>query len=404
MKMNNRIWLAALALAMAGAMPLQAGANAAVERPAVRAVIAGTTLPELQSLLAAQPQLTFGNAGDVTPSGLPRLYGVTARALKQHASAEQIAALREHYERDAKQGNVTALWSAGKFHEEGLGGARDYLAAMAWYRQAADKGDSDAQNQIGYLYSNAFGVKQDWNEALAWYRKAAESGNATAQHNLAWRYKNGEGVKRNDRQSAAWFAKSAKQGMPEAQFQLAKAYLTGKGVKKNPAVALDWLRKSAAQMPEGAAAQNLLGELTRDGHAGLKKDAAAAQQHFRSAAEAGDRDAAYNLAAMLAARNERESYPEAIYWYSYAADQEHILAQLQMGEQYEKGYGMPRTPEVAAHYYRKAAEQGNVTAQYRLGMMLKSGNGVVQNEVEAKAWLDKAIKQGYRPALMAVVH
>lgn len=69
-------------------------------------------------------------------------------------------------------------------------------------------------------------------------------------------------------------------------------------------------------------------------------------------------------------------------------------AQLQLGNCYENGYGLPRDPVAAVDWYRRAAGQGSDEAQLRMGLCCLAGNGVDKNAAEAVRWFRRAAEQG----------
>lgn len=74
-------------------------------------------------------------------------------------------------------------------------------------------------------------------------------------------------------------------------------------------------------------------------------------------------------------------------------------AEYAMGVLYENGFGVPKTPQLAADWYRKAAEQGNSDAQYNLGAMNEHGVGIPVNYAEAARWYRPAAEAGDIDAL-----
>ena len=81
----------------------------------------------------------------------------------------------------------------------------------------------------------------------------------------------------------------------------------------------------------------------------------------------------------------------AIFWFSKAATQNKVEAQLALGEYYYHG---DQDYEEAVHWYRKAAEQGNSRAQFYLGSCYDNGKGVPKDKQEAIYWYRKAAEQG----------
>jgi len=62
-----------------------------------------------------------------------------------------------------------------------------------------------------------------------------------------------------------------------------------------------------------------------------------------------------------------------------------------------RGQGVPQDYPEAVTWYSKAAEQGNAKGQYSLGMMFYRGRGVPKDYVLAHMWLNLAASRD--PAL-----
>ena len=81
-------------------------------------------------------------------------------------------------------------------------------------------------------------------------------------------------------------------------------------------------------------------------------------------AEAGDADAQYQLAALLASRpGDLRDVPQAIVWLTQAVAQDHAPALLLSGRFYEIGLGAPQDFELARQAYAAAAEAGLPAAE-----------------------------------------
>jgi len=65
-------------------------------------------------------------------------------------------------------------------------------------------------------------------------------------------------------------------------------------------------------------------------------------------------------------RGVKQSYTDALKWYTAAADQSDSEAQYRIGRLYEQGLGVPQSNTRALEWYHKSAEQGNVEAQEAL--------------------------------------
>jgi TPR repeat protein len=62
-------------------------------------------------------------------------------------------------------------------------------------------------------------------------------------------------------------------------------------------------------------------------------------------------------------------------------------AQHNLGFMYEKGYGVPRNPAIAASWYQKSANQGYPAGQLALGRLYFEGDGLQRDLVEAYKWM-----------------
>lgn len=124
-------------------------------------------------------------------------------------------------------------------------------------------------------------------------------------------------------------------------------------------------------------------------------DYATAVREWRPLAEAGNRDAQFNLG--LAYENGLGVPADARAaerWYRRAAEQEDRQAQAYLAEMYAKGLGIPRDDVEALHWYRRAAERGHAAAQYNVGLFYALGRGAPPSEVQAVAWLTVAEENG----------
>ena len=89
---------------------------------------------------------------------------------------------------------------------------------------------------------------------------------------------------------------------------------------------------------------------------------------------------------------------EAIKWYRRAAEQGNVLAQRHLGYCYREGSGVELNLETASGWYRRAAENGDAVAQYILGVSYYAGQGVEQDYKEAAWWCRLSAEQGYAEA------
>src|SRR5438132_11878623 len=85
-------------------------------------------------------------------------------------------------------------------------------------------------------------------------------------------------------------------------------------------------------------------------------------------AESGDADAQFALGLKFANDGGTQDYAQAAHWYRKAADQNHAMAQFNLGIMYSRGQGVLRDEGLSMKWIRKAAHLGDAGAQYNLGI------------------------------------
>jgi TPR repeat protein len=89
-----------------------------------------------------------------------------------------------------------------------------------------------------------------------------------------------------------------------------------------------------------------------------------------------------------------QSDAEAVAWYHKAAEQGQAAGQAYLGYMYQRGKGVPQSDTEAVAWYRKAAEQGHGAGQRSLGWMYAKGRGISQDAVKAYMWESLALLNG----------
>lgn len=121
-------------------------------------------------------------------------------------------------------------------------------------------------------------------------------------------------------------------------------------------------------------------------------------EEIRTRAQQGDKEAQYQIGKVYLLGSDRVSidHNEAAKWFRYAAEQGYAIAQLELGERFAYGEGVPHDPASAVIWYCKAAEQKFPEAQYELGFCFEYGMlNLPKNEEEAVRWYRRAADQGY---------
>lgn len=130
-----------------------------------------------------------------------------------------------------------------------------------------------------------------------------------------------------------------------------------------------------------------------------RRDFAAAQAIFKPLAEAGNVVAQVNLGNLyMKGWGVEQDYALALRWYRSAADQGERMAQTKLGILYYFGLGTDKNPAEAARWFQKAAGQGEIRAQSILGTLYANGEGVPKDLAQAFYWYTMAEEQGDQEA------
>jgi len=186
-----------------------------------------------------------------------------------------------------------------KYYQWGLnnltsGRPREYdKDAVNDFRFSADGGYAPAQVMLGYVYETGIAVSKDPATAMQWYKKSADQDNQLGEWLLGRLYFTGSGTARNLNEAANWFQKAASHGDPYGRYLLGMVELE----RKDYAGAAESFRKSAMQgLPQ---AQLQLGLMLKNGQ-GLAADSSEAYSWLLASSDAGNKDAANELAALEA--------------------------------------------------------------------------------------------------------
>ncbi|MGI9520607.1 MAG: tetratricopeptide repeat protein [Hyphomicrobiaceae bacterium] len=180
----------------------------------------------------------------VTPSGEDAAY--IAFDQGQYLTALRLAKAR------AKKADPQAHTLIGRLHAEGLGVAKNTLAAAQWYRRGAELGDIEAMFALGLILVGSDEVKRDPQGAGQMFERAARKGHPYAHYNLALLFLSGNGKPENPYRAAQHLEYAARKGIASAQYDLAALYEKGVGVDVDAYKSAFWLRKAAENgLPAG---------------------------------------------------------------------------------------------------------------------------------------------------------
>lgn len=261
------------------------------------------------------------------------------------------------YRLAAEQKHPGAARALGLLYLTGNGVHRDPDVAAHWFKIASESGDAQADADLGNLILTGAKATASEKEALRQrFERSAEKGDLVGAFNLGVCYAEGVGHTADSREAARWMQRAA-DGVVNAQYWYGRMLLEGRGVAPDPTQALYWMEKAAdAGMAE---AQAVVGQFLVTGQINNRKDHAKALTLYAAAAESGNVDAMFSLAAMLGG-----------------------------------GHDVPENRPEAQKWFRKAAQRGNGLAQLMLGRYLVRGLGGVHDPVEGRIWLERAVGQG----------
>ncbi len=129
------------------------------------------------------------------------------------------------------------------------------------------------------------------------------------------------------------------------------------------------------------------------------RDPAQAVQRWRTAALAGDPEAALFLGAMYdTGQGVEQDYAQALAWYRRAAEAGSAVGLFNVGVMYDAGRGVARDPAEAAHWYARAAGKGYGRAEYDLALLYQTGSGVERDPARARRLFQAAARHGISAA------
>lgn len=326
---------------------------------------------------------------DATPPADPA--AAFAAATAAAAAGDSVRATRL-YAAAADAGSVPGAAAHARALRDGVGVVPSRARAVERFRQAADGGDAAAAAALGALLDEG----GDAAGAVAAYRTAAEAGCVAAMTPLGTALAAGRGGEAAPDVAAAerWLRTAADAGRPDAAVTLGHLYLdddaataggfdeavsrfaaaaaagSGDGRQALGVCRLPWpycgrgrvdVAAAVAHFRAGASAGHpgctyWLGLLTARG-LGVPSDGAAAHSLWRSAAEAGQADAAYEVGTAL------------------LHGVEGVVA---------------KDATAGASWLRRAAEGGHRGAAQEYGFCLRNGWGVAADAVAAVEWLQRA--------------
>jgi uncharacterized protein len=127
-----------------------------------------------------------------------------------------------------------------------------------------------------------------------------------------------------------------------------------------------------------------------------RMDVVEAAKWYRQAALAGNLEAQFLLAKLIAkgAPGLPASAEDGIKLLQSAAEKGHAPAQNELGLRYQKGTGVVANLAESAKWYEKASQQNFIAAHVNLGLLLVKGDGMPQDLKKASELFQKAADAG----------
>jgi TPR repeat protein len=259
----------------------------------------------------------------------------------------------------ARAGAPAAHAFVGQALIEGRFGVVDVNLGAELLEKAARSGYAVAASDLAFLHKYGRGVPKDIAKATYWYEKAYEAGGICAALELAYISQAAKPYDGN--RAVPWFEKCAVGGLRVCQERLAYLYLHGRDIPRDYAKSLRWLLEAvkppdySGGLARLAALQTLIGVQFENG-LGISRNV-----------------------------------PEAIEWYTRAAEADDSDAQYALGRLYEAGIDVPRDVGRGVEFFNAAALAGDVRAQYRLALAYERGVAVPRDRTLALKWLILAL-------------
>lgn len=286
----------------------------------------------------------------------------------------------------AEQGDAFALYLVSIAYWDGRGGvAKNMVQARYYMRRSAARGFVRAVNALGTLYSIAAdGVEADTAEALAWHEVAAEMGNVSAINNMGVIYREAGDIDR----AVEKFTLAAERGYAIGWSNLGWLYGASAYGRQDRARALQYHRRAyeAGNLEAAIDVARVL-EWGWPNDASVKNPPAA----LTLLVEAGERGCAtcWKAAAGLYASNALGE-PDPTMSASLqirGAEAGDPAAMLDAGRALAAGRGVEKDPVQALAWYERSVALGNVEASGALGLALARGEGAPRDSVRAARFL-----------------
>ncbi|CDS12015.1 hypothetical protein LRAMOSA04211 [Lichtheimia ramosa] len=248
--------------------------------------------------------------------------------------------------------------------------------------------------------------EKDPGKAFSLYVQGAKQNHAACNYRVAVCYELGAGTKKDKAHAMQFYRKAANLGDTSAMYKLGMILLKGLlGQSKNPREGISWLKRATQsgdeEHPQAMYELGLAYE--KEGIPSVIPDIEYSRELFTQSALCGYAPSQFKLG--LAYENGFLNCPidprRSIAWYSKAAEQGHLEAELALSGWYLTGAeGILQQNDQEAYLWAlKAAERGYAKAEYAVGYYTETGIGTRQNLEEARKWYMRAAAQNNQRAI-----
>lgn len=263
---------------------------------------------------------------------------------------------KEWYRKAAEAGNVEAQFQLGMsayLHE-------DYVEAARWTQPAAEQGHLGAMNVMADMLFYGYGpVQQDQAKSCEYYIKTAELGNTHGLYRAGRCFYLGVGTGKDKSRAFKYFLQARERGSNEMWFELGNCFFVGDGVEQNIPEAIKCYEKGV-ETTDCKYCRNALGQLYADTSSGYFNRSLAEKylmpllqdQEFKA-------DAAFRLGMLCGNSGDIQG---SVRWYTMASDENHAVAQYNLGVIYFNGELGSRDLDRAEQYFTMAARNGHPDA------------------------------------------
>ncbi|MCA9053258.1 MAG: SEL1-like repeat protein, partial [Planctomycetaceae bacterium] len=245
------------------------------------------------------------------------------------------------------------------------------------------------------LHAGSAGT-QDRLAAYQHFRRAANRGHVLAMTFVGDQHQHGTGIPKNREEAENWYRKAmpglrqlAEDGDPIAQLQYGWAYESGLAVERDAAAATEWYRRAAEA--GDALGQWQYAQSLRYGR-GVAVDMPEAVRWYQRAAAQNTVKAFESLHNCFRYGDGVEADEiTALGWLRRALDADSVWAKKEMAYLYDSGgLGVKQDRQAARRLFKSAADQQDAHAMARYGRYLALGYGGDEDDEEALEWFQKS--------------